>query len=88
MTLLVGLALSGCVFEPSTTEEVVFSLSGDNVIELDIGEEYIELGFTANIADVDFSSSVSVSGTVDNTISGVYRVEYTLVSDGVKTDHA
>ena len=83
MTLLVGLALSGCVFEPSTTEEVVFSLSGDNVIELDIGEEYIELGFTASIADVDFSSSVSVSGTVDNTISGVYRVEYTLVSDGV-----
>ena len=77
MTLLVVLTLSGCVLDAPVEDGITFSLTGENIIELDLGVEYIEEGFMAKIADTDSSSSVTVNGTVDHTIVGVYQIEYT-----------
>lgn len=77
IVILIGIALTGCSLQPATPKNIEFSLLGESIIELELGEEYIELGFITTVGDVDLSASVSVSGTVDTSVAGVYKLEYT-----------
>jgi len=77
IVLLIGIALTGCTLQPSTAEVIEFSLIGNEIIELELDEEYSELGFLVTVDDVDLSASVLVEGTVDTSVAGVYQLEYT-----------
>ena len=58
------------------------SLIGYDIINILIGETYAENGFSAfDKEDGDLTSSVVVSGNVDTTKTGTYKIDYN-VSDG------
>lgn len=58
--------------------ELSFKLIGDIVIEMDLGDDYIENGFEVFAGDIDLSSNVEVTGSIDNMKSGTYFIEYTI----------
>lgn len=59
--------------------EITFSLNGENIITIDYGKDYIEQGFIAYDAKGnDLSEYVSVSGIVNNHLSGAYEITYEL----------
>lgn len=62
--------------------ETIVELKGDSVVTVDLGTEYIESGYTFIIDDKDYSSSVTVCGTVNCMVEGVYILTYTLDKDG------
>ncbi len=61
-------------------------LSGPQVVYLPAGTEYSELGYSAtdNLAG-DITSRVAVSGSVDSTQSGTYKLEYAVTDDANNT---
>ncbi len=59
---------------PDTTAPVI-TLTGDAVINLNVGDTYTEAGATAT-DDVDTSVAVVISGTVDTTTAGTYTIHY------------
>ena len=63
------------------TEKPKITLFGDSTITLEVGDSYKELGAMAidNI-DKDISNKIKISGEVDTTKVGTYKVKYT-VSD-------
>ena len=58
----------------STTIE----LNGDEVINLNVGDEYDDLGATFIIDGVDYKNEVVITGDVDTSKEGIYVVTYTL----------
>ena len=63
----------------SEIEEINFKLKGDSKITIYLGEKYIEPGYVAyDENNNDISSLVSVSGEVDESVVGVYKITYTI----------
>ncbi|MBQ7885228.1 MAG: DUF5011 domain-containing protein [Clostridia bacterium] len=62
----------------SITKNDTFELIGESLIELSIGEEYIEQGVKAIAFGKDISSQVIRTGTVDKQTKGEYILKYTV----------
>ncbi len=55
------------------------SLNGDHGINIKLGEEFIDPGFTAfDEVDGDITSNVTVGGSVDTTVAGLYEITYSV----------
>lgn len=52
-------------------------LQGDNPYVVQLGENYVEPGFTATLNGEDISGEVTTSSTVDTSSPGIYSVTYT-----------
>ncbi|MBT5910423.1 MAG: tandem-95 repeat protein, partial [Opitutae bacterium] len=66
----------------------VISLIGDSIIQLPIGEDYIEPGYVgSDDSDGDITEEVNVSSAVNSNISGTYPIIYSL-SDKAGNDAA
>ncbi len=62
-------------------------LTGDKNITISVGSEYSEPGYIAiDAIDGDLTANVTVSGSVDASTKGTYRITYSVVnSEGVTT---
>lgn len=71
--------------ENEPAERVNLNLLGDLVINLKIGQKYVEPGYTAT-SDLkgDISDYVKVTGHVDTNKAGTYKLTYTLDYRGIK----
>ena len=71
--------------EEKQAERVNLHLNGDLVVKLEVGDKYVEPGYTAT-SDLkgDISDKVIVSGKVDTNTVGAYRITYTLSYRGIK----
>lgn len=58
-------------------------LNGAEVVNLNIGDEYTDLGATFIIDGVDYKAEVVVEGSVDTNKEGIYVVTYTLKNNAV-----
>ncbi len=57
------------------------SLNGDEIININNGEEYLEEGVIANDnIDGDITDKVIIDSDLDNTVNGQYRVVYTITN--------
>ncbi len=65
----------------------VLYLEGDKTIRLNVGETYVEPGYSAiDNKDGDLTDQVNVSSNLNNTKKGTYRIIYSVVnSDGITT---
>lgn len=68
----------------------IIHLNGSKNITIKVGEKYEEPGYSAvDYAEGNLTSKVKVSGSVDTSKKGVYRLVYSVVnSDGVTTSEA
>lgn len=57
-------------------------LNGNGIVNLNVGDNYNEEGFTMVIDDYDYADKVLVNGSVDTSKEGVYVITYTLNEDG------
>ncbi len=57
----------------------VIELEGD-AVAINLGEDYVEPGYTATLNGEDISSTVVTSNDIDNTTLGVYSVNYSAVN--------
>lgn len=62
--------------DKDTTTKI--ELIGEEVVVLEVGEEYEELGATFIINGTDYASEIKVENNVDTDEEGVYTVTYTL----------
>ncbi len=63
----------------------VITLNGNATMRIENGEPYIEQGATA-IDDIDGNVEVTISGSIDTSVDGIYRITYTAVDkSGNKT---
>lgn len=53
-------------------------LLGDEVIEINVGETFVDPGYTATEGEEDITSKVKVIGTVDTSKGGFYNLTYTV----------
>ena len=65
----------------SGSDETLIELNGDEVINLEVGSKYKELGATFIIDGVDYENDVVIEGTVNTNKEGIYSVTYTLNND-------
>ena len=71
--------------EEEQTERVNLHLEGDLVVELEVGDEFVEPGYVATSElKGDISNKVIVSGNVDTSVVGTYKLTYTLSYRGIK----
>ncbi len=69
------------VAEPEDTTVPVITLNGASAITLNVGDNYVEPGFSAtDNVDGDISAQVVISGSVNTNIAGDYTLRYN-VSD-------
>ncbi|MEM6722015.1 MAG: immunoglobulin-like domain-containing protein [Bacteroidota bacterium] len=69
------------VVEPVDDLPPVITLNGDAIINLNVGDPYVELGATAtDNFDGDISANIAITGTVDTSVAGTYLIRYN-VSD-------
>jgi len=80
--ILMVFGLAGCEKQSlgltNTTYYAVIQLEGETTMVVPKGSSYVEPGFTATMAGEDVSNQVAVSGTVDETTSGVYAITYSI----------
>lgn len=81
--VIVGLVL-GYIISNLTNKEgfTKIELVGDSVINLNIGEDYVEQGYTFVVDDTDYTNEVIVDGSVNTNKEGTYILTYELVSNG------
>jgi hypothetical protein len=61
----------------------VITLNGSATMILNVGDTYTELGATANDnIDGDISANISISGTVNTAVAGVYTITYNVSDAG------
>lgn len=53
-------------------------LLGDDVIELNVGDTFVDPGFVATEGEEDITSKVKVTGTVDTSKGGFYTLSYSV----------
>lgn len=77
--LLFILCVCGGVFAVYTvTKNDTFELIGESLIELNVGDEYIEQGVKAIAFGKDISSEVKIKGIVNTEAEGEYLLKYTV----------
>lgn len=68
------------------THYALLELDGATNIKLSVGDTYIESGYTATEGDVDITSKVVVTGSVDTSTPGLYVLTYSVSNeDGYST---
>ena len=70
--------IAAIVFVHNYRSDLTFRLEGEEHIVLQLGEEYVEPGYTAASMQMDLSDRVQVEDNIDNSILGEYYVRYTL----------
>ncbi len=70
--------------EKESAERVSLSLKGDLVVKLNVGDKFVDPGFTAT-SDLngDLRDFVLISGKVDTNTVGTYKITYTLSYRGI-----
>lgn len=72
--------------ESIITYYVTIELDGDDPYLVEVGDEYVEPGYTATEGDDDVTESVVVTSDVDTDSKGVYTVTYTCTNaDGYES---
>ena len=62
---------------PIDYEDPSISLNGDYWVNVKLGEEFVDPGFTAfDEVDGDITGSVIVEGSVDTTVEGLHKITY------------
>ena len=70
--------IAAIVFVHNYRSDLTFRLEGEEHIVLQLGEEYVDPGYTAASMQMDLSDRVQVEDNIDNSILGKYYVRYTL----------
>jgi len=92
ISLIAAFILSSCKEDSLGVSFMVtyptMTLKGDVALTIPVGGTYTESGCTVKEGDLDLSSLITVSGTVDPTTPGVYTITYTYKNAGkiVPTD--
>jgi lysophospholipase L1-like esterase len=69
-------------------EQPTITLNGNSIVELNVGEEYEELGASAyDKEDGNISDKIQILGDVDTAKVGVYRVEYRVRDSADNSSH-
>jgi len=75
------------VVEKEEDSVLTFSLNGDDIVTLDLGESYVEPGFYASDTKLgDLTSKVIVSGVVDTIKEGSYTLTYTVTNGSISKE--
>lgn len=61
--------------------ETKIELAGENICNINLGEEYNEEGYTFIINGIDYKDDVKVSNNINNTVAGTYVITYTLKNE-------
>ena len=77
--LVVGFYLYNITKEDGVTK---IELNGSSFITLNVGDEYVEEGYTFVVDGKDYTSVVTVDSLLDTSNQGVYVITYTLNQDG------
>ncbi len=69
----------------SPSEQVKLNLKGDLVVKMKVGQKYVEPGYSAT-SDLngDITDYVKVTGHIDTSKAGTYKLTYTLDYRGIK----
>lgn len=78
---VVGGFIGYSVVNRSKDDTTKIELNGDEVIELELGEKYKELGATFIINGIDYENDVEIINDVNTERSGIYVVTYTLKNE-------
>ena len=65
----------------SSMSYVVFEIKGDNPAIVQVGDPYTDAGYIATEDGIDVTSNTTVKSNVDADAMGLYKVEYSGVSD-------
>ena len=83
--LIVGLVVGFYLYNMSNEEGFTkIELNGSSVITLNVGDEYIEEGYTFVVDSQDYTDLVTVDSKLDTQKEGVYVITYTLNDNGHK----
>ena len=81
--LIMGIVIGFYIYNINNKEGFSkIELNGNGIVNLKIGDNYNEEGFTMVIDDYDYADMVLVNGSVDTSKEGVYVITYTLNEDG------
>ena len=81
--LIIGIVIGFYLYNINNKEGVSkIELNGNGIVNLKVGDNYNEEGFTMVIDDYDYADKVLVNGSVDTSKEGVYVITYTLNEDG------
>lgn len=81
--LIIGIVIGFYLYNINNKEGFSkIELNGNGIINLKVGDNYNEEGFTMVIDDYDYADKVLVNGSVDTSKEGVYVITYTLNEDG------
>ena len=81
--LIVGIVIGFYLYNINNKEGFSkIELNGNGIVNLKVGDNYNEEGFTMVIDDYDYADMVLVNGSVDTSKEGVYVITYTLNEDG------
>lgn len=76
--LFILCACGGAFAVYTVTKNDTFELIGESLIELNVGDDYIEQGVKAIAFGKDISSEVKVKGVVNTQVEGEYLLKYTV----------
>ena len=76
--LFILFACGGAFAVYTVTKNDTFELIGESLIELNVGDDYIEQGAKAIAFGKDISSEVKVKGIVNTQVEGEYLLKYTV----------
>lgn len=81
--LIIGIVIGFYLYNINNKEGFSkIELNGNGIVNLNVGDNYNEEGFTMVIDDYDYADMVLVNGSVDTSKEGVYVITYTLNEDG------
>ena len=81
--LIIGIVIGFYLYNINNKEGFSkIELNGNGIVNLKVGDNYNEEGFTMVIDDYDYARKVLVNGSVDTSKEGVYVITYTLNEDG------
>jgi hypothetical protein len=81
--LIIGIVIGFYLYNINNKEGFSkIELNGNGIVNLNVGDNYNEEGFTMVIDDYDYADKVLVNGSVDTSKEGVYVITYTLNEDG------
>ena len=78
LLLFVLCACAGVFSVYYVTKNDTFELVGESLIELNVGDEYIEQGAKAIAFGKDISDKIEIKGTVNTSVEGEYLLKYTV----------
>jgi hypothetical protein len=86
ITLVSALILSACKEESLGVSKIItyptMKLKGDVALTIPVGGSYTENGCSVKEGDLDLSNLITVSGTVNPAVAGVYTITYTYKNAG------